>query len=96
MPSPAKRSNKEPINAKLKRLAALARATARLSAEVFGDLVSMSSVPVPPKPKKGARGKTMLMMSSVPTPPKPKFEALADLAYGAGVIEQGAEALGDE
>jgi len=96
MPSPAKRSNKEPINAKLKRLEALARATARLSAEVFGDLVSMSSVPVPPKPKKSTRGGSMVMMSSVPTPPKPKFEALADLAYGAGVIEQGAEALGDE
>jgi hypothetical protein len=96
MPRPSKRSNKEPINAKLRRLQKLARATARLSAEVFRDLVSASSVPVPPKPKKSAGGKMMLMTSSVPTPPKPKFEALADLAYGAGVIEQGAEDLGDE
>ena len=96
MPRPAKRSNKEPIRAKLRRLQNLARATARLSAEVFRDLVSASSVPVPPKPKKSANGNTMVMRSSVPTPPKPKFEALADLAYGAGVIEQGAEALGDD
>jgi hypothetical protein len=96
MPRPAKRSNKEPIKAKLKRLENLARATARLSAEVFRDLVSASSVPVPPKPKKSGQRDTTVMMGSVPVPPKPKFEALADLAYGAGVIEQGAEALGDD
>jgi len=96
MPRPAKRSNKEPIKAKLKRLEKLARATARLSTEVFRDLVSASSVPVPPKPKKRSRDAGTVMMSSVPTPPKPKFEALADLAYGAGVIEQGAQDLGDE
>ena len=83
---------KESVQQKLKRLEKLARATSRLSAEVFRDLVSANSVPVPPKPKKGM----FLASSSVPVPPKPKFEALADLAYGAGVIEEGASALADE
>jgi len=93
MPRQAKRSNKkESVNAKLKRLEKLARATAKLAAEVFKDLVTGHSVPVPPKPKKMA----FAMMSSVPVPPKPKFEALAELAYGAGVIEEGAAALGEE
>ena len=80
---------KENVQAKLRRLKKLARETQRLSAEVFRDLVSASSVPRPPRPKKGM----VLLASSVPTPPRPKFEALADLAYGAGVIEDGAADL---
>lgn len=83
---------KENVQAKIKRLRKLARATSRLSAEVFRDLVSASSVPTRPRPKKGL----VLLASSVPTPPRPKFEALADLAYGAGVIEDGATELADE
>jgi hypothetical protein len=95
MPRPAKRaSRKESVQSKLKRLEKLARATSRLSLEVFRDIITGYSVPVPPKPKKKA-GRTM-MMSSVPVPPKPKFEALADIAYGAGVIEDSATALADE
>jgi len=83
---------KENVQAKIKRLRKLARATSRLSAEVFRDLVSANSVPTPPRPKRGM----VLLASSVPTPPRPKFEALADLAYGAGVIEDGAADLADE
>jgi len=89
MPSPDKRNRH--LKAKLKKLDKLARATAQLSVEVFGDLISASSVPKPPKPKKPA--KFMLMASSVPVPPKPKFETLALISDGALTIGQGLEDL---
>jgi hypothetical protein len=79
------------LGAKLKKLDKLARATAELSVEIFGDLVSMGSIPVPPKPKKPA--KVMLMATSIPVPPKPKFETLALIADGALTIGQGLEDL---
>ena len=79
------------LKAKLKRLDKLARATAQLSVEIFGDLVAAGSIPVPPKPKKPAR--VMLMAGSIPMPPKPKFETLALIADGALTIGQGLEDL---
>lgn len=79
------------LKAKLKKLDKLVRATAQLSVEVFGDLVSASSVPKPPKPKKNA--KVMLMASAQPVPPKPKFETLALISDGALTIGMGLEDL---
>ena len=79
------------LKAKLKRLDKLARATAQLSVEIFGDLVAAGSIPVPPKPKKPAR--VMLTAGSIPVPPKPKFETLALIADGALTIGQGLEDL---
>ena len=87
MPSPDQSSRS--LKAKLKKLDKLARATAKLSVEIFGDLV-MSSNPVPPKPKKG---QMLLAASSNPVPPKPKFETLALIADGALTIGQGLEDL---
>jgi hypothetical protein len=78
------------VQAKLKRLEKLAHETAKLSVEVFEDIILGHSVPVPPKPKKFSA----LAMHSIPVPPKPKLEALADLAYGAGTIEDAAGVLG--
>jgi len=89
MASLKKLKKKENVQAKLRRLKKLARETSRLSAEIFRDLVSVDSVRARPRPRKGL----VLLASSVPTPPRPKFEALADLAYGAGVIEDGASDL---
>ena len=90
MPSPEKRSPS--LKAKLKKLDKLARETAKLSVEIFGDLVAGNSIPVPPKPKKPAQ--IMLMSaSSIPVPPKPKFETLALIADGALTIGQGLEDL---
>lgn len=90
----AKPSSKS-IQAKLRELKKLARATSKLSLEIFRDIVvAGNSVPTPPKPKKNSMG--MTMMSSVPTPPKPKFEALADIAHGALTIEESLPALDPE
>lgn len=50
MASQKKSSKKESQAQKLKRLERLARATAKLSLEVFGDYIRHSN-PVPPKPK---------------------------------------------
>jgi len=89
MPNPDNRNRH--LKAKLKKLDKLARATAQLSVEIFGDLVSATSIPKPPKPKKPA--KVMLMATSIPVPPKPKFETLALIADGALTIGQGLEDL---
>jgi hypothetical protein len=89
MASKYKSSKQESQASKLKRLDRLARATAKLSLEVFGDIIKGHSIPVPPKPKKYAA----LAMSSIPVPPKPKLEALAELAHGALTIEESADAL---
>lgn len=78
------------LQAKLKKLEKLARETAKLSIEVFEEIITAHSVPVPPKPKMKA-----LAMHSIPVPPKPKLEALGDLAYGAGTIEDAAGVLGN-
>lgn len=91
MPRPDKSSKKkESTAAKLKRLERLARATAALSLQVFGDIIKGHSIPVPPKPKK----LNAVAKGSIPVPPKPKLEALADLAHGALTIEESADALG--
>jgi hypothetical protein len=79
------------LKAKLKKLDKLARATAKLSVEVFGDLITGNSNPVPPKPKNP--GPMLLAASSNPVPPKPKFETLALIADGALTIGQGLEDL---
>ena len=76
----------------MKKLDKLARATAKLSVEIFGDLVTGSSIPVPPKPKKPG-GMVVFSASSIPVPPKPKFETLALIADGALTIGQGLEDL---
>jgi len=81
------------VQAKLKRLEKLARETAKLSVEVFEEIILAHSVPKPPKPKK--RSALEVEVDSIPVPPKPKLEALADLAYGAGTIEDAAGVLGN-
>jgi hypothetical protein len=91
MASQKKSSKKESQTAKLKRLERLARATAKLSLEVFGDYIRGKSIPVPPKPKRGKA----VAKGSIPVPPKPKLEALADLAHGALTIEESADSLSD-
>jgi len=78
------------IQAKLRKLKKLARETAELAAEIFGDIVSASSNPKPPKPKKGT---AMFLLASNPVPPKPKLEALADIAHGSLTIEESLPAL---
>jgi len=77
--------------AKLKKLDKLARATAKLSVEIFGDTISATSVPPTPKPKKPYD--VMQMASSVPPTPKPKLESLALIAEGALSIGQGVEEI---
>lgn len=91
MASQKKSSKKESQAAKLKRLERLARATAKLSLEVFGDYIKAHSIPVPPKPKK----LRAVAKGSIPVPPKPKLEALADLAHGALTIEESADSLSE-
>jgi hypothetical protein len=78
------------VQAKLKRLEKLARETAKLSIEVFEDIIleHAGSGSGSPKPKRAA-----VAMHSIPVPPKPKIEALGDLAYGAGTIEDAAGVL---
>ena len=80
------------VQAKLKRLEKLARETKKLSIEVFEDIIlehsSSGSGSASPKMKRAA-----VAMHSIPIPPKPKIEALGDLAYGAGTIEDAAGVL---
>jgi hypothetical protein len=90
MPKPDKRSPS--LKAKLKKLDKLARETAKLAVEVFGDLIAGNSIPVPPKPKKPG-GMVVYSASSIPVPPKPKLETLALIADGAMAIGEGLEDL---
>jgi hypothetical protein len=92
MPSPDKRAPS--LKARLKKLDKLARETAKLAVEIFGELVTGNSNPVPPKPKKPAG--MIVMASSNPVPPKPKLETLALIADGAMAIGQGLEDLESE
>lgn len=92
----AKDSGSPALKAKIRRLKKLARATAELSLEVFGDIVNRNPGGPSPKPKR--RGGTVLLASSapVPNPPKPKFESLADIAHGALTIEESLPGLDPE
>jgi hypothetical protein len=77
------------LQAKLKRLEKLARETQKLSIEVFEEIITEHSDPGSSKARRQA-----MAMHSIPVPPKPKLEALADIAYGAGTIEDAAGVLG--
>ena len=89
--------NKENVQAKLKRLQKLARETAELSLEIFGDIIKRRPHPAPPRPKSGS-GMVMMAVTTAsdPIPPKPKLEALADIAHGALTIEESLPALDPE
>jgi len=94
MPRPAKSSKS--VQAKIRELQKLARATAKLSAEVFGDIVSRRRHPAPPKPKSGGVALMAITTASDPVPPHPKLVALAELAHGALTIEEALPGLDPE